>query len=91
MLECFIDKQSTELRSSTKVFEALYLTYEERGNYFIQALIGKTKILNDMYAKTGNELTTAVTRGTKLVTSTTQKTRLAKQRGKIKAKAKKQT
>ena len=47
--------------------------------------------MNDMYAKTGNELTTAVTRGTKLVTSTTQKTRLAKQQGKIKAKANKQT
>lgn len=91
MLACFIDKQSTEQRSSTKVCEALYLTHKEIGKYFIQALLGKAEILNDMYAKAGNELTTAVTRGTKLVTSTTQKTRLAKQQGKIKAKANKQT
>lgn len=69
----------------------MYLTHEEIGKYFIQALLGKAEILNDMYAKAGNELTTAVTRGTKLVTSTTQKTRLAKQQGKIKAKANKQT
>ena len=64
---------------------------EEIVESFIQALLGKAEILNDMYAKAGNELTTAVTRGTKLVTSTTQKTRLAKQQGKIKAKANKQT
>ena len=64
----------------------MYSTLEERGKYFTQALIGKAKILNDKYAKTGNELTTAMTQGTKLVTSTMQKTRLTKQQGKIKAK-----